>query len=82
MEPYQYWTVAGFVFIFIELITLRTLPLVFAGSLLFAAVIAFKYPENIFAQGLTFVIFMPVLFYAIKPYIKNKVKGGQNSEHK
>ena len=93
MEPYQYWTIAGFIFIFAELITLRTLPLVLAGALLFAAVIesgvsfnsiclAFKYPENIPAQIITFFVFMPVLFFAIKPYIKNKLKGRSSNEHK
>ena len=82
MEPYQYWTIAGFIFIFAELITLRTLPLVLAGALLFAAVIAFKYPENIPAQIITFFVFMPVLFCAITPDIKNNLKGRSSNEHK
>ncbi|MDO5437051.1 MAG: hypothetical protein Q4F80_02515 [bacterium] len=82
MEPYQYWTIAGFIFLFFELMTLRTLPLVLAGSAFFAAVIAFKYPEAYYMQALTCFVFVPVLLMAVKPYIKNKFKKGQKNEHK
>ena len=73
MEIYQYWTIAGFIFLFLELITLRTLPLVLAGSALFSAVIAFKYPNAYYIQFLTCFVFAPLIFFAVKPYIKNKI---------
>lgn len=80
MEPYQYWTIAGIVFIFFEIITLKTLPLVLAGSTLFTAVIAFRYPDAYVAQALVCIIFMPLFFFSVKPYIKNKIKE-QDNEH-
>ncbi len=82
MEPYQYWTIAGFIFLFFELITLRTLPLVLAGSAFFTAVIAFKFPEEFLIQGIVCFVAMPFLFFAIKPYIKNKFKRHIKNEHK
>lgn len=82
MEPYQYWTIAGFVFLFFELLTLRTFPLVMAGAAFFAAVIAFKYPDAYLVQALTCFVFIPVLLMAVKPYIKNKFEKGPKNEHK
>lgn len=74
IEIYQYWALSGFVFLFIELLTLRTLPLVLAGASLFASVIAFKLPDEIFVQVFGFLFFIPIIYFAVKPYIKNKFK--------
>lgn len=78
MEAYQYWTIAGFIFLFVELITLKTFPLVMAGAVFFAAVIAYKYPDAYLMQGVTCFIFIPVLLMAVKPYIKRKFRQGKN----
>jgi len=72
LEIYQYWTIAGFVFLFLELLTLRTFPLVLAGSSLFTAVIAFKFPESYLVQIVTCFVIAPLIFLAVKPYIKHK----------
>ncbi len=83
MEPYQYWTIAGFIFILLELITLRTFPLVLAGSMFFAGVIAFKFPDFYIGQVLTCVIFIPIFLKAINPYIKKKFRRGKKDvKHK
>ncbi len=78
MEPYQYWTILGFIFIFFEIISLKTLPLVLAGSAMFAAVIAYKFPNAYLMQALTCFVFVPIVLMAIKPYIKK----GKKNEHK
>ena len=74
IEIYQYWTVAGFVFLFVELLTLKTMPLVLAGASLFAAVIAFKLPDEYIVLIFAFLFFIPIIYFALKPYIKNKIK--------
>lgn len=66
LEPHQYWTIAGFIFLFAELITLRGLPLTIAGSMFFAAVAAYKYPELYHIQVLTFTIFLPIIYAALR----------------
>ena len=82
MEAYQYWTIAGFVFLFLELMTLKTLPLVLAGAVFFAGVIAFKYPDNYFLQIATCFVFVPVILMAIKPYIKRRSCKEKKDERK
>jgi len=81
MEPYQYWAIAGFIFLVIELFTLKTLPLVLCGALFFAGVIAYKYPDVYIAQFATFLVFVPIVYSAIKPHTRSKKTGGKN-EHK
>lgn len=79
MEPYQYWTVAGFLFLLLELLSLRSLPLALSGAALFSAVIAYKYPDAYLMQALTCFVFIPIIFSAIKPYVRKK---RDKNEHK
>lgn len=72
LELYQYWAIAGFVFLFTLLFWKRTLPVVFAGALLMTSAVAFKLPDNILIQTVAFFFFIPFIFFAMKPYFKNK----------
>ena len=58
MEPYQYWTIAGFIFLILEIMTLRTFPLVLAGAALFSAVVAYKFPDLYLIQIITCLCFI------------------------
>ena len=72
LELYQYWAIAGFVFLFTLLFWKRTLPVVLAGALLMTSAVAFKLPDNILIQTVVFFFFIPFIFFAMKPYFKNK----------
>lgn len=72
LELYQYWAIAGFVFLFSLLFWKRTLPIVLAGSFLMTSAVAYRLPDVVFVHVASFFFFIPFIYFAMKPYFKNK----------
>lgn len=51
MEIYKIWAIVGFLFLFVEILTPSMFFLPLGGAAFFAAVAAFKYPDNYWIQG-------------------------------
>ncbi|MCD8024280.1 MAG: hypothetical protein LUE64_01965 [Candidatus Gastranaerophilales bacterium] len=66
METYYYWTIAGFISLFAVFFTSGLFPILFSGSMFFAAVIAFKFPDEFLFQISAGLIFAPLAFIALK----------------
>lgn len=74
MEAYHYWTILGLILIGFELLNPKTILLVLGGACLFAAVFAFKLPDNFLFQALAFVISGAILLIVSKQYLKKGLK--------
>jgi len=72
MEIWHIWAVVGFIFLLIEMMTPTTFFLTLAGASFFAGIASYVYPDNTGIQVGAFVIFLPIFYLAIKPFIKKK----------
>lgn len=74
MQIWQIWAIIGFIFLFIEMMTPVLFFLTLAGASFFAGIAAYKWPENTGAQVTAFVIFLPVFYFSIRPFMQKKDK--------
>ena len=74
MQIWQIWAIIGFIFLFIEMMTPVLFFLTLAGASFFAGIAAYKWPENTGAQVEAFIIFLPVFYFSIRPFMQKKDK--------
>ena len=79
MEIYKIWALVGFVFLFIEIMTPSMFFLPLGGAAFFAAIAAFKYPDNYWIQGGMFAIFAVVFFIVASPFMRKKEAGDEQT---
>lgn len=72
MEIWHIWAIVGFIFLLIEMMTPTTFFLTLAGASFFGGIAAYVYPETYAAQVGAFVVFLPVFYYVIKPFMDKK----------
>ncbi len=72
MDIFKIWALVGFIFLIIEITTPTMFFLPLAGGALFAAVVAFKFPEAYWPQALTFALFSAFVYFALRPFIKKR----------
>lgn len=74
MQIWQIWAIVGFIFLFIEMMTPVLFFLTLAGASFFAGIAAYKWPDNTVAQVAAFVIFLPVFYFSVRPFMQKKDK--------
>ena len=78
-EIWQIWAVVGFIFLLIEMMTPVTFYLSLAGASFFAGIAAYLYPDNTGVQVGAFVVFLPICYLAVKPFMDKKDKEPQST---
>ncbi len=78
-EIWQIWAVVGFIFLLIEMMTPVTFYLSLAGASFFAGIAAYLYPDNTGVQVGAFVVFLPIFYLAVKPFMDKKDKEPQST---
>ena len=79
MEIWHIWALVGFIFLLIEMMTPTSFFLTLAGSSFFAGIASYVYPESTGIQVGAFVIFLPIFYFAIKPFMDKKDKEPQET---
>ncbi len=79
MEIYKIWAIVGFLFIFVEILTPSMFFLPLGGAAFFAAVAAFKYPDNYWVQGGVFALFAVLFFITVRPFMRKKEDGDEQT---
>lgn len=79
MEIWHLWAIAGFVLLLVEMMAPATFFLTLAGASFFAGIASYIYPESIGIQVGAFVIFIPIFYFAIKPFMDKKDKEPQET---
>ena len=79
MEIYKIWAIVGFLFLFIEILTPSMFFLPLGGAAFFAAVAAFKYPDNYWIQGGVFALFAVLFFITVRPFMWKKEDGDEQT---
>jgi len=79
MEIYKIWAIVGFLFLFIEILTPSMFFLPLGGAAFFAAVAAFKYPDNYWIQGGVFALFAVLFFITVRPFMRKKEDGDEQT---
>ena len=79
MEIWHIWSIAGFILLLIEMMTPTTFFLTLAGASFFAGIAAYLYPDETGIQVGAFVIFLPIFYFAIKPFMDKKDKEPQST---
>lgn len=69
---YILFTILGIIFLMLDLARTSTLKLTLSTSFLFAAVVAYKFPSNYLAQGVSFVAFTMGFYCLIKLILKKE----------
>lgn len=72
MEIFKIWAIVGFIFLFIEIAVPSMFFLPLGGAAFFAAVAAFKYPDNYWIQGGVFALFAIIFFVVVRPFMIKK----------
>lgn len=72
MEIFKIWAILGFVFLFVEIMTPSMFFLPLGGAAFFAAIAAFKYPDNYWIQGAMFALFAIIFFLVTRPFMQKK----------
>lgn len=72
MQIWQLWAIIGFIFLFIEMMTPVLFFLTLAGASFFAGIAAYKWPDNTGAQVAAFVIFLPVFYFSVRPFMQKR----------
>ena len=72
MEIFKIWAIIGFIFLFVEIMTPSMFFLPLGGAAFFAAVAAFKYPDNYWIQGGMFALFAVIFFLVTRPFMRRK----------
>ncbi len=72
MEIFKIWAILGFAFLFMEILTPSMFFLPLGGAAFFAAVAAFKYPDNYWIQGGMFALFAVIFFLVTRPFMRRK----------
>ena len=79
MEIYKIWAIVGFLFLFVEILTPSMFFLPLGGAAFFAAVAAFKYPDNYWIQGGVFALFAVLFFITVRPFMRKKEDGDEQT---
>ena len=79
MEIYKIWALVGFVFLFIEIMTPSMFFLPLGGAAFFAAIAAFKYPDNYWIQGGMFALFAVLFYITARPFMRKKETGDEQT---
>lgn len=79
MEIYKIWALVGFVFLFIEIMTPSMFFLPLGGAAFFAAIAAFKYPDNYWIQGGMFALFAVLFYITAHPFMRKKETGDEQT---
>lgn len=79
MEIYKIWAVVGFLFLFLEILMPSMFFLPLGGAAFFAAIAAFKYPDNYWIQGGMFALFAVVFFITVRPFMRKKETGDEQT---
>ncbi len=79
MQIWQLWAIVGFIFLFIEMMTPVLFFLTLAGASFFAGIAAYKWPDNTGAQVAAFVIFLPVFYFSVRPFMRRNDKEPQST---
>lgn len=79
MEIYKIWAIVGFLFLFVEILTPSMFFLPLGGAAFFAAVAAFKYPDNYWVQGGVFALFAVLFFITVRPFMRKKEDGDEQT---
>lgn len=72
MEIFKIWAIFGFIFLFLELAAPSMFFLPLGGAAFFSAIVAFKFPDNHWAQAIAFAVFAVIFFLATRPFMKKK----------
>ena len=78
-EIWQIWAVVGFIFLLIEMMTPVTFYLSLAGASFFFFFSSYLYPDNTGVQVGAFVVFLPIFYLAVKPFMDKKDKEPQST---
>lgn len=78
MELFKLWAVLGFLFLFLEIAAPSMFFLPLGGAAFFAAIAAFKYPDEYWAQAGVFALFAFLFFVVVRPLIRKR--GDKRSE--
>ena len=79
MEIYKIWAIVGFLFLFVEILTPSMFFLPLGCAAFFAAVAAFKYPDNYCIQGCVFALFSVLFFITVRPFMRKKEDGDEQT---
>ncbi len=79
MQIWAIWAIIGFIFLFIEMMTPVCFFLTLAGASFFAGIAAYKWPDNTAAQVAAFVIFLPVFYFSVRPFMMKKESEPQST---
>ena len=79
MEIYKIWAIVGFLFLFVEILTPSMFFLPLGGAAFFAAVAAFKYPDNYWIQGGVFALFAVLFFITVRPFMRKQDDGDEQT---
>lgn len=71
---YIFLAMAGIIFLFLDLVKTSVLRLSFSAAFLFAAICAYKLPENYTAQFGTFSAFFLIFYSLIKTILKKELR--------
>ena len=72
MEIFKIWAILGFAFLFAEILNPSMFFLPLGGAAFFAAIAAFKYPDNYWIQGGMFALFAVIFFLVTRPFMRRK----------
>ncbi len=72
MEIFKIWAIVGFIFLFAEIAAPSMFFLPLGGASFFAAVAAFKYPDDYWIQAGVFALFAVIFFFTVRPFMAKK----------
>ena len=72
MEIFKIWAIAGFIFLFAEIAAPSMFFLPLGGAAFFAAVAAFKCPDDYWIQAGVFALFAVIFFFTVRPFMAQR----------
>ena len=72
MEIFKIWAIAGFIFLFAEIAAPSMFFLPLGGAAFFAAVAAFKCPDDYWIQAGVFALFAAIFFFTVRPFMAQR----------